>query len=848
MRGGGSMILIKDELSSHQISVNDDIDDAFNICAAEINIKSIKLLIVALYRAPWATLDNTKKMCDVLDTIIVSYDHVILAGDFNLPKLKWFNSVIVSDGSQEGILLGNLISEHNLLQLATQPTRDNALLDLIFVSPSLYKNNAVETLHPISTSDHDSQHLNFELPRVFVDFKKTKIDFEKLNLIISQYNWKDLFTGCVGANSYALKFTETLKLAISHSSYVKPFRKRDRLPRYIVSLLRKKKKQWQLANRTGDFSAFRATKRTVRSAIRQHYRNLEQKFIYSNNRKSFFKHINRKISDQRNSINLSADGRLLTNTEAANVFLQEFTNNFASKRNSISERLHGSSSGLQLTCTEQLVFNALRCCPNTMSSTDNISFALLKNIQRHIIRPLNIIFQQSIFSGEFPAIWKRAIVMPLYKGRGDRYCPKSYRPISKSSCLGKLLEKVVHAQLITFLNENNIGNNAQHGFRLGRSTLSNLLSCDAQIAKLIDVNHAYDIITIDFAKAFDKAQHNLVINALHQVGITGTSLRWFASFLEQRKQQVAVGESLSTVGDVISGVVQGSCLGPPLYTILSDSLLLVTRLFKVAFADDVKFIADVTELSRDEVQCELSAITNWSDEHEMPLSIDKCGVMHCGHNQPNHVYYIHGSIIQSIDQFKDLGVIRSQDASYSGHCESVVNKANKMAGLLRRVFKSRSKEMMWPAFIYYVLPTLTYCSPAWHPKQKGNINLLENVQRRYTKRIRGLSNMSYSERLSELNALSVANRLIYSDMTFTYKILHNLTSYSCSDVGLQLSKSNTRGNSLHFVHRKIVSNVHASLFSCRIPPIWNKLPLQIVTSRSLSSFKKHLYFYLMSKQ
>ena len=113
--------------------------------------------------------------------------------------------------------------------------------------------------------------------------------------------------------------------------------------------------------------------------------------------------------------------------------------------------------------------------------------------------------------------------------------------------------------------------------------------------------------------------------------------------------------------------------------------------------------------------------------------------------------------------------------------------------------------------------------------------MLENVQRRYTKRIRGLSNMSYSERLSELNALSVANRLIYSDMTFTYKILHNLTSYSCSDVGLQLSKSNTRGNSLHFVHRKIVSNVHASLFSGRIPPIWNKLPLQIVTSRSLTN-------------
>jgi hypothetical protein len=158
---------------------------------------------------------------------------------------------------------------------------------------------------------------------------------------------------------------------------------------------------------------------------------------------------------------------------------------------------------------------------------------------------LNIICQHAFNDGIFPNVWKRAVVLPLYKGRGERGVVSSFRPISICPCLGKVMEKVVHRQLTSYLNDNNLLHHAQHGFTCGRSTVTNMLHFDAAITDAASSNHAYDVIAVDFKKAFDKAPHECVLDALKCMGVSGKAHHWFASFLQGRTQQVRVGCSLS---------------------------------------------------------------------------------------------------------------------------------------------------------------------------------------------------------------------------------------------------------------------------------------------------------------
>jgi hypothetical protein len=414
-----------------------------------------------------------------------------------------------------------------------------------------------------------------------------------------------------------------------------------------------------------------------------------------------------------------------------------------------------------------------------------------------------------------------------------------------------VLERIVINQLSSFLYENNILHPAQHGFRSGRSTLTNLLVTDAAIAQLISDGHSVDIITFDFAKAVDKASHYGVIKALYEHGIRGAALKWFESFLSERTQQVRVGDYYSSVSDVTSGVVQGSVVGPGIYTVFVNSLFARLHLPVGGFADDIKFIADVTIHGAAYVQSEIDEVVKWSDENCSPLSIDKCGVLHCGALERNNTYYIKGSVLKSLDSFKDLGVIRTTNTSHSAHYQEhykhIVSKAARMSGCIRHIFHSRKRELLWPAFQIYVQPILMYCSSAWCPALKRDINTLEAVQRRYTKCIYGLKDLPYDERLRELGSLSLENKRLFADMTLVYKCLHHQMNCSAIDIGLSFRSTKTRGGCIH-LEQHITKQAHAAYFCNRVPPLWNKLKLLITGAPTLPAFKKQLFTFLIKSQ
>jgi hypothetical protein len=433
--GGGVMVLVREGLSAAQLTPVVTANDAFNVCAVTIGNRRAGVTVVVGYRAPWATYDDTKSLFNLIDAIITRCtERVIITGDFNLPHIDWCAAAPASSGRNES-LLTLFAREHGLVQLARMPTRESALLDLIFVTSNLC-DCRVEDLPPVAESDHNSQLLH--VPHVLAPSSKrwkTVISYEQLANVLNTTVWSQIFASCITADDYAASLTATLVSAIRTASTRKPLYRRIALPRHIVRMLRAKKRLWLAAKRSGNYSQFKQTSRNVRSAIRQHRRNREQRLIYSSDRKVFFAYVNSKCSDKRHAISIVCDGVILTDAEAADLFQFDFKNSFSIHNDQINLTNNSPSSVTQtqltlLNCNESLVMDAISQCSNSNSSSDGISFRLIKAIAKYLVQPLNTVYQHAFNESIFPAVWKHATVLPLYKGTGERSDVTSYRPIS----------------------------------------------------------------------------------------------------------------------------------------------------------------------------------------------------------------------------------------------------------------------------------------------------------------------------------------------------------------------------------------------------------------------------------
>ena len=172
----------------------------------------------------------------------------------------------------------------------------------------------------------------------------------------------------------------------------------------------------------------------------------------------------------------------------------------------------------------------------------------------------------------------------------------------------------------------------------------------------------------------------------------------------------------------------------------------------------------------------------------------------------------------------------------------------KAAYVIRKTFQTRNPNLLWPAFQCYVIPIIMYASPSWSPSLAKDAEIIERVQRRFTKCLRGMQNVSYKERLHTLNALTLKNRRILADMVLTYKCLHDRLNCSPADIGLAFSNFHCDNSHHRLYQRRAVNNTNAALFSFRAPSQWNKLPPKITCSSSLKIFKESLYTFLLSTQ
>jgi len=263
---------------------------------------------------------------------------------------------------------------------------------------------------------------------------------------------------------------------------------------------------------------------------------------------------------------------------------------------------------------------------NSSPGADGYPPVLLQNLSHSLAQPLSVIFASFMSTGHVPQAWKQATVTPVFKG-GIASDQSNYRPISLMSVFSKLMEKVVVLDMLRYCKEQGLISKQQHGFLARKSTVTNMLSCMNDWTCALMNRSSVAVAYIDFQKAFDSVCHTKLFCKLESIGFTGNLLQWIANFLTDRWQCTRVGNFVSDPARIISGVIQGSCIGPLLFLLYVNSLINIfdNDVTCHLFADDVKLYTVIkTPTDCTSLQKGLDKVYDWSVAHQLPISVRKC--------------------------------------------------------------------------------------------------------------------------------------------------------------------------------------------------------------------------------
>ena len=501
---------------------------------------------------------------------------------------------------------------------------------------------------------------------------------------------------------------------------------------------------------------------------------------------------------------------------------------------------------------------------SSSAGEDGITALLLKNCKDTLSYPIYLIWKYSFESGTIHEMFLTQMITPVHK-KGSRSKPENYRPISLTSHIIKTFERIVRDKLVEYLESNNLLNCSQHGFRHGRSCLSELLAHYNDLLTNLNQGDDIDVIYLDFAKAFDKVDHRLLLKKTRSLGISGQFYKWIESFLSKRSQKVVVDGTQSYTTIVLSGVPQGTVLGPILFLIylndINSSLKHGSTLR--SFADDSRLFKPIsTSEDSSHLQLDLQNVISWSISNNMVLHQYKFELMQYTTSLNNHTkklfeslpfneyarYYFTSDGVQLApsDQVQDLGINMSSKLDFSSHINLIVDKACSKAAWALSVFQCRSVDTMMTLFKSLVRPLLEYCCPLWNPSKILDIQSLENIQRTFTSKIAGFEDIPYWGRLKRLHLMSLQRRRERYCIIYLWKILNchapndiSIGWHMNARLGFKASVPNT-------FSRKKISSIFESSFRVYGAKIWNTLPKVINCEADFYSFKSKLDKFLLS--
>jgi Reverse transcriptase (RNA-dependent DNA polymerase)/Endonuclease-reverse transcriptase len=878
---GGVAIFVNNSITSSGIDLllDDSNHKSTEIVACSVHCNNMKINIACVYIAPATDVVNLLKVIHCLEYFCSLDGTSIIVGDFNMPKIVW--DIGCNPGMSKESIFFNFANDNGLSQLVDGPTRNCNTLDLILVDdPLIISDLGIDV--PFSSSDHDS--LNFsvlfdstsESPLVDVSgarrYAWDKADWDALKNYCFNVDWgADIAPGVsadVVWNSFVSKLSLGIDGCVPSSNVCKvsnSANKRCNKHHHSVRKLASKRKRiWGLKRRSPtiiNIGKYKKCTIDLNAAIAAEAARLELNILRSGNIGSFFKHVNSRLNHKTGiaPISNSAGCIVFSDHEKAEAFNEYFAgvgtvDNGVFPAIDSSDVLVSDISDIPLVSPSLSHIyidssNVLRCIrhlkDNSSAGPDGLPSLLYKRLANLIVQPLAALFRSFVDCGSVPSAWKEAIVIPIFK-KGASSKMENYRPISLTNSCCKLFEATVKSHLLDFLYLHKLISTAQHGFLSKRSTCSNLLETIDDWSGGLDNKCDTLVVFIDFAKAFDRVSIPKLLYKIERLGISGCLLACLGSLLRGRSQKVRIGSSYSGHRPVVSGVPQGSVLGPILFLLFINDI--VDRFPPAAksklFADDLKsYVRVVGEEAVVNFELLLVAIERWSSDWQLPLAGKKCSWMRITNRIPvalNCPFKLDNMYLDEIKEVKDLGISFNCRLNFASHITSLIAKAKQRVFLLRKSFTCSAPGALILGFKTYVIPSLEYCSQVWSPSNIGDKTHIEAVQRSFTKVLAGDPGLSYRHRLELFGLRTLEYRRLVADLVLFYKILHNLVQIDVKTAIVLDTDSRTRGHPWKVKLPQARINTRLNFFTHRTAAVWNSLSADTVQAATIKGFKKCL--------
>ena len=869
--GGGVAIYVKEDIHYKRRC---DIENINDIGSVWIEIKQIRkkpIIIGSLYcRSQSEVPEFLELLSEMMDDVTNENKETILLGDLNCDFLK--KNPVTSH-------MSSFMNMYNLDQLVTKPTRitpnSKTLIDVILstdcsicvdtdvVHHSFSDHSLVHTTVLSNPKKKGSKNVN-HVTKTFRSFKNFNVHNFVKDLNNIDWDIHDSSSVSVAWNSFVNKFTT---MCNKHAP-VKSIRFRQKSCPWlehrddIFNVMHERDYHHNKAIHCTDeqnhhWNEYKVLRNKVNIMMKE-----AKKDYYTNkindsagNMSDMWKTLKELLPNKKGDLsNLPTVSN--SDMELANDFNEHFTNiGTASTPSSTSSRVydHDRHGGNKFTFTkisiDQVVDELKAISQNKGSGLDGLSTKLIKYGTEAIAPILCKIFNMCLKQGSVPDELKVARVTPIYKsGSKDEF--SNYRPISVLPICSKILEKIVHKQLYKYVTDNNSMYVGQSGFRQQHSTCTALIKTLDKWNIEIDKGNYIGAVFVDLSKAFDMVNHKLLIAKLNSFGITGIENKWFKSYLNNRTQCVSVNGTISNPKTIMSGVPQGSILGPLLFLLfindMSDSIMNSTV---DMYADDTLIYFCHRDVKTIEtcLNNDLASLSKWLDDNLMKANVSKTNVMLLGTSAKtsriNHINVVmNNCTVEKVNSFKYLGVNIDANLKWNDHVSNVCRKMCNCLGILRRIKPFVPQSSLITIYNTMFLPHLDYGIIVWSNCGHSNLSKLQKLQNTAMRIILGAPFRTHiKDMLKTLGFMDVRDRISYVTGCMMYKVLNGKTPDYLNDLFKHVNNIHpicTRQSKAGDLYiPKCNTNYGKSAFHYKGCVIWNVLSKNIRNANTFMSFK-----------
>lgn len=839
------------------------------------------IIVGCVYRHPRANIAQfTQQLEEIIKKLAQSKYQVFILGDINIDFLKYNTHT----PTEEYL---DMLFSNSYIPLITKPTRlTNHTKTLI---DHIYTNTDYAQIKPgivcFDISDHlpifcsvDAQVQRQKTVSYYRDY--SKFDEKSYLNDIDAIDWNMIMQNSKDLNEKTLKIIEKIISTTDKHAPVKKLSNNKRklfnkpwITKGILKSIKQKQKMYKTHFHSNDIKKIEQYKKYSNKL--NHLKNQSKKEYFNrrfsackNNLKSTWKLIGtlikRKSKGQVNLTKITRNNQTYTKKiDIANQLNDHFINVGPNLANAINKTYENPTkyisnspvnSFVMSTVTSKKVQELFSRLDDNKSSL-NVPNKLIRIAAKQLSSPFTQIFNESILSGIVPNVLKISRVTPLYKS-GPMTDPNNYRPISILSPFSKILEKIIHDQLQSFLDKNKILFKYQFGFRKKHSTEQAILEITETLKNNIDNKLVTCGLFLDFSKAFDTVNHKILLSKLNRYGIRGNALSWFTNYLQNRQQYVKIDNYESTKLTMKCGVPQGSTLGPLLFLLyINDMPNSTTKLSFRIFADDtnVFYACNNAKDLESVMNQELTKILHYCDINKLSINFKKTNFMIL--SSKRNIPKINIMNIDCKTYIKYLGTYIDHKLNWEQQIRHVNSKLSKNTGIINKLKHYVNLKTLRQLYFNLIYPYLHYAILSWGNTYKTRLEKLNVTHNRIVKNIFFANNReSANPYYALLEILKIENIVKLKTGLLTYKIISNTNDlpepfYKYLRPVKDYHSYNTRYAVKQNIHRpKIRTNYGAHSFKYYASKLWETIPIHVKNSKSSNIFKHNYKLFLLTTQ